>query len=137
MVGDTFHFIAEAELALVQGELARAARCIEQLPGKYNGMNLRHLKPGILYLRARISLAAGNKEEAHKTLSDEMDTHREVWAMCSALSKLEMKRGNESASAQLHDRARVEVTIIADHAQTPELREVFLARTDVQLILGA
>ena len=124
-------------MALVQGELAWAARCIEQLLGKYNGMNLRHLKLGILYLRARISLAAGNKEEAHKTLSDEMDAHREVWAMCSALSKLETKRGNESASAQLRDRARVEVTFIADHAQTPELREVFLAQTDVQLILGA
>ena len=40
---------AEAELALAQGELTRAARCIEQLLGKYEELQLRHFKPGILF----------------------------------------------------------------------------------------
>jgi tetratricopeptide (TPR) repeat protein len=134
---------AEAELALARGELARAARCVEQLLGKYDGMKLRHLKPGVLYLWARVALAEGNKKEAYQalsdalTLSDEMGAHREVWAMCAALGKLEAERGNESASARLRGRACIEVTFIADHASTPGLRETFLSRPDVQLILDS
>ena len=66
-----------------------------------------------------------------------MGAHREVWAMCAALSKLEAERGNESTAALLRERTCAETTFIAAHAGTPGLREIFLARTDVQLILGA
>jgi DNA-binding SARP family transcriptional activator len=135
-----FILSAEAELALAQGELARAARCVEQLLVKYDELNLRHFKPGILYLQARVALAAGNKEEAYHTLSDavalsyEMGAHREVWAMCSVLSQLEAERGNASASALLRERACAEVTFIADHVGTPELRATFLARPEIRKI---
>jgi tetratricopeptide (TPR) repeat protein len=131
---------AEAELALAQGQLARAARCVGQLLGKYDELKLRYFKPGVLYLRARVSLAAGNKEEAYQslsealTLSDELGAHREVWAMCWELSQLEAERGNESASAQLRERACAEVTFIADHAGTPELKATFLARPEVRKV---
>ena len=131
---------AEAELALAQGELDRAARCAGQLLGKYDELKLRHFKPGILYLRARVELAAGNNEVAYQTLrdalalSDEMGARREVWAMCSALSQLETERGNETASAQLRERACAEATFIADHAGSPELRATFLAQPEVRRI---
>ncbi|HJW89671.1 MAG TPA: AAA family ATPase, partial [Anaerolineales bacterium] len=134
---------AEAELALAQGELARAAGCADQLLEKYEALNLRHLKPGVLYLRARIARAAGKREQAHQTLSDalalsdEMGAHREVWAMCAALGESEAERGNTSASAQWRERASIEARFIADHAGTPELRGIFLSRPEVQLILGA
>jgi tetratricopeptide (TPR) repeat protein len=137
-----FILSAEAELALATGELDRAARCIEQLLEKYDELNLRHYKPGILYLRARVESADGKKEAAYQTLSDalalsdEMGAHREVWAMCSMLSELEAERGNESTSAQLRERACAEVTFIAYHAGSPELREIFLARADVRLVMG-
>lgn len=54
-----FILLAEAELALARGELNRATRCVEQLLGKYDELKLRHFKPGVLYLKARIELAAG------------------------------------------------------------------------------
>jgi hypothetical protein len=85
-------------------------------------------------------LAAGNKEKAYQTLSDalvlsdEMGAHREVWAMCSVLSQLEAERGNASASALLRERACAEVTFIADHVGTPELRATFLARPEIRKI---
>jgi tetratricopeptide (TPR) repeat protein len=131
---------AEAELALAQGEPARAAHCIEQLLGKYDDLKLHHFKPGILYLRARVELAAGNKEQAHQSLSealalsDEMGAHRNVWAMCWALSGLETERGNDSRAAQIKERSCDELRFIAEHAGTPELREAFLSRPDVQLV---
>jgi hypothetical protein len=133
---------AEAELALAQGELARAAHCIDQLLGKYDELKLRHLKPCILFLQARVELAAGKKENAYQTLTnalarcDEMGAHRDVWAMCWALSELEIERGCESAATQLRERACNEVMFIAEHAGTLELRETFLFRPDVQLVRG-
>jgi hypothetical protein len=104
---------------------------------------LRHLKPGILYLQARVELAGGHKEEAYRmlsnalALSDEMGARREVWEMCAALSNLEAERGNESASVQFDQRACHEAMFIAEHAGTPGLRQTFLSRADVQLVVGA
>ena len=69
-------------------------------------------------------------------LSDEMDVHREVWEMCAALGKLEAERGNESVFACLRERACNKALFIAEHAGTPELREIFLSRTDVHLVVG-
>ena len=134
---------AEAELALAQGELDRATRCVHQLLGKYKELKLQHFKPSVLYLQARVQLAAGNKENASQTLcdaltlSDEMGAHRGVWEMCATLGKLEAERGNEAVAIQMKERACTEVKLIAEHAGTPELRDVFLSRADVQLILSA
>jgi tetratricopeptide (TPR) repeat protein len=137
-----FVLSAEAELALVQGDLTRATRCIDQLLAKYDELNLRHFKPGILYLRAKVELAAGNKVEAYRTLSDalalsdKMGARREVWEMCAALSKLEAERGNKAVSAQLRERACEEAMFIAEHAGSAELREIFLSRPDVKMVVG-
>lgn len=134
---------AEAELALAQGELDRAARCVSQLLGKYQELGLRHFEPGILFLRARVQLAAGNKKDAHQTLcdalvlSDEMGAHRGVWEICATLGKLEGERGNESAAIQMKERVCTEVKLIAEHAGTPELRDIFLSRPDVKIVLDS
>lgn len=134
---------AEAELALAQGELDRAARWVYQLLGKYEELKLQHFKPNALYLQAKVELAAGNKEDAHKTLrnalalSDEIGAHREVWEICWTINQLETERGNETSAIQMKERACTEVNLIANHAGTPELREGFLSRPDVQIILGA
>jgi len=128
-------------LALAKGELARATRCVDQLLKKFNELKLLHLKPSILYLQAKISKAAGNQVAAVKcltealTLADEMGAHREVWAICSMLGKLEAEQGNKSAAIQLKERVNREALPIADHAGTEELREIFLSRPDVQKVL--
>lgn len=88
-------------------------------------------------------MAAGKKENAYQTLanalslSDEMGAHREVWGMCWALIGLEIERGSESIASQLKERAYNEVMFIAEHAGMLELRETFLLRPDVQLVLNA
>ncbi len=133
---------AEAELALAKGELDRAKRCTEQLLAKYDELKLHHFKPGILYLRARVELAAGDKETANQTLSDALalsdavGAHRKVWEICVALGKLEEERGNELVAIQLKDRACNELKFIADHTGTPGQRETFLSQVDVQLVIG-
>ncbi|MBE0670897.1 MAG: AAA family ATPase [Anaerolineales bacterium] len=133
---------AEAELALSKGELDRAKLCAEQLLERYEELNLGHFKPSVLYLHARVELAAGNKENAHKTLcdalalSDEMGVHREAWEICWALGQLEIERGNELVAIQLKERARHEALQIANHAGAPELREAFLSQPDVQMVMS-
>lgn len=83
----------------------------------------------------------GKKEEAYQALcntlatSDEMGGHRGVWEMCWALSALETERGNGSVATQLKERTCNEVAFIADHAGTPEMREIFLSRPDVQMAM--
>jgi DNA-binding SARP family transcriptional activator/tetratricopeptide (TPR) repeat protein len=133
---------AEAALALANGKLECAKHHVEQLLGKFAELKLRHFRPGLLFLRAKIELAAGNKENAYQTLCDALDlseqmgAHREAWEMCAALSRLEGNRGNMSAAAEWQERAFAEVKLIADHASTSELRDVFLSRPDVQQIVG-
>jgi predicted ATPase/DNA-binding SARP family transcriptional activator len=133
---------AEAELALANGELNRANDCVNQLLGKLDEMQLRQFNPGILFLRAKIELAAGNPKNAYQTLgaalalSDEMGAHHETWKMCATLARLEGDRGNVSAATAWQARAVIEVNLIADHARTPELRDIFISRPDVQLIMG-
>jgi DNA-binding SARP family transcriptional activator/tetratricopeptide (TPR) repeat protein len=133
---------AEAELALANGDLDCANHRVEQLLGKFQELKMYHFKPGILFLRARVELAAGDREKAHQNLcdalglSDEMGSHREVWKMCGVLSQLEAERGNESIAVLLRERARHEALRTAEHAGTPELRDIFLSCPDVQLIAG-
>ncbi len=125
---------AEAELALAKSEFKRAARCVEQLLEKYDKLKLLHFKPGILYLRARVELATGKEAEARQTLfealalSDSIGSRRKVWEMCMALERLEAEQGNRSTAFQLKERASNEVKLIAEHAGTPELREIFLSQ---------
>ncbi|PKN94686.1 MAG: hypothetical protein CVU44_02430 [Chloroflexi bacterium HGW-Chloroflexi-6] len=133
---------AEAELALANGELKCANHCVEQLLGKFDELKLRHFKPGILFLRAKIELAAGDTKNAYQTLcdalvlSDEIGAHRETWEMCAVLARLEGESGNMPAATEWLERACAEVKLIADHANTPELRDIFLSRLDIQLIVG-
>jgi tetratricopeptide (TPR) repeat protein len=135
--------LAEAELALAQNDLSRAACCVKQLLDRVDELKLCHLKPGVLFLQARLALAKGDKESAYQALSDalalsaEMGARRDVWALCWALSQLESERGNESLAVQLKERANAEVQFIAAHAGTPRLREIFLSRPDVQRITEA
>jgi DNA-binding SARP family transcriptional activator/tetratricopeptide (TPR) repeat protein len=133
---------AEAALALANGKLESANHCFKQLLEKFDELKLRHFKPGILFLRAKIELAAGDKENAYQTLcdalvlSDEMGAHREVWEICAALAILEGDRGSVSIATKLQERACAEVKLIAGHARTPKLRDIFLSRQDVQLVVG-
>ena len=53
------------------------------------------------------------------------------------LGRLEAERGNKSAAIQLTERANREALLVADHAGTEELREIFLSRPDVQKVLAS
>ena len=45
------------------------------------------------------------------------------------------RTGNHSAAIQLKERANREALLVADHAGTEELKEIFLSRPDVQKVL--
>lgn len=132
--------IPAAELALVQGEHARAKWFLEQLLEKYEHLRLVHLKPAILKLQGKVLRTLGDYDSAYQTLSealelsDLMGSRREVWAICGALSQLEKERREPLKATRLQARAREEVAFVAAHAGTPELRAMFLRRPEVQRI---
>lgn len=132
---------AEAEVALARQELERADRRATQLVAKYDQLTLRHLRPDVLHLQARIQMAEGNREAAYTTAiaalndCDAMGIRRDVWAICQTLSQLESERGNGAAADALRERARVEAFYIAEHTGSAHLRERFLAREDVRRCL--
>lgn len=140
-MGNIIHFRGRSGVG-AEGS-GKTTCCIDQLLGKYDELKLRHLKPGILLLKSRVALAAGNNEEAHQTLynvlalSDEMGTHHDVWGTCWALRELETERANEACATQYKERVLCnEVMLIAKHTETPELREIFLSRPDVRVTLN-
>lgn len=130
-------------MALTRQEVRRAERCVAQLLAKYDQLHLSHLKPGVVYLQARIFLAEGNREAAYTralaalNACDAMGIRRDVWAICLTLSQLESERGNGAAAETLGERARSEALHIADHTGSDHLRESFLAREDVRRCFDA
>ena len=81
-------------MVLAQGNLAKGMGSLKVLLNKYRELGLRHFEPGVLFLRARIELALGEREKAYRTLTkavnlaDEFGIHRETWEMYSVLSQL-------------------------------------------------
>lgn len=130
--------LAQGELALAQGDLVSAASCAEYLASSCARLHLRHHLPAILYFRARVELAHGDKPAAKQDLgqaiqlSDEMGARRELWRMCRMLAELEQEQGNLEDSACLQDKARAAITFVVEHIGAPELRATFLAHAGVR-----
>jgi DNA-binding SARP family transcriptional activator len=132
--------LAQGELALAQGDVDQAAACAEYLMENFQKLRLRHLLPGVFFLRARIALAQGNKVAAKKdlqsahSLSIEIGSRRDLWGICWALAQLEAEQGDVQTAERLKNEACAAIDFVAEHIGAPELRVAFLARADVDSI---
>jgi DNA-binding SARP family transcriptional activator len=133
--------LAQGELALAQGDIAQAASCAEYLWEKSVTLRLRHLLPSVLFFRARIALAQGDKAAATRELEqarqlcDEMGARRDLWGICWALAQLEAERGNAETAERLKNQARAAIAFAAEQIGAPGMRATFLARADVQSVM--
>ncbi|MBP7687002.1 MAG: hypothetical protein KA765_03815 [Thermoflexales bacterium] len=134
--------LAQGELALAQGNLAQAEECVAYLETEFNRLRLRHLWPSVLFLRARMALIKEDKVAAYRDLqaavavSDEIRSHRELQGICWTIGQLESAHGDQAAANFWHDQACAEIAFALEHIATPQWRETFRARADVQAILS-
>ncbi|HXV43608.1 MAG TPA: tetratricopeptide repeat protein, partial [Anaerolineae bacterium] len=134
-----FIFLAEAELALRQGDYERALAATNVLLATLNQAGMRAHMLEVLYLRGQILGAMGQTEEAYKTLleaqaqAEAIGSRRMLWQILFALSQLET---DPTKAKQWRKQAQEIVADIADNISEPELRASFLGLPQVQMVLG-
>jgi DNA-binding SARP family transcriptional activator len=131
--------LAEAELALKQGEPERALALIDALLAKFHPFIMRPLISEALYLRGQCLMGLGQLEAARKTLlearavAEAVGSRRLLWQILFALSQLETDRGEAN---QLRQQAQEIVEYIARNVGDLELRASFLDLVEVQKLLA-
>lgn len=133
-----FVFLAEAELALRQGDYERAVALTGDLLVFLNQFGLRAYIPEALYLRGQSLAGLGQTEAAHNTLlearaeAEAIGSRRMLWQILFALSQLET---DSTEAKRLCQQAQEIVEYIAANLSNPELRASFLGLAEVQAVL--
>jgi tetratricopeptide (TPR) repeat protein len=134
-----FVILAEAELALRQGNHERALLLIDDVVATLNQFGMRAYIPEALYLRGQILKGMGQVEAAHKAMleaqaeAEAIGSRRMLWQILFALSRLE---SNPIQAKYLGQQAREIVQFIADNISNAELRASFLGSAEIQQVLS-
>ncbi|MCP4540311.1 MAG: hypothetical protein GY832_24495 [Chloroflexi bacterium] len=135
--------LAEAQLALAQGDHAHAITVMDELSALLRKNSMRAYLPDALYLKGKALLAQNQVDKAHEVLAEAcavaetIGSRRSLWSILFTLSQIEAARGNTAEAANLRQQAQEVIEYIADHAGTPELRTLFLDLADVRAVLDS
>lgn len=131
--------LADAELALANGEYARAIGVLDGLLARLRPFKIRSFFSDALYLKGRALLGLGRIEDASATWqealaeAESLGSRRVQWQVLAALSEVEKERGHAAEAEALRARSRDLVTYIADHTP-PEFRDKFLQQPEVRAL---
>ncbi len=131
-------FLAEAELALRQGDHGRALAATDVLLATLSQSDLRVHMAEVLYLRGQTLGAMGQPDAARKTLlearaaAETIGSRRMLWQILFALSRIETDPGE---AGRLRQQAQEIVEDIARNVADPELRASFLELAAAQASL--
>jgi tetratricopeptide (TPR) repeat protein len=134
--------LAQLELSIAQGNPARTIVDAEHFLDAVHQAHTTVLEPHIRYFAGRAYLDLGDHVRAAQHLSRALEqaeafrSRRVLWRIYAALGKLEAQRGNRIAADMWCNRAREVIDYIVDHAGSGELRNSFLARSDVRDVLS-
>jgi len=130
------------ELALAQGDGARALALAERSLGVVRGIGARTFVATGLFYKGRAQQLLGQSEEAATLLNEAraeakaLGTRRILWPILAALSVLAAERGNAPDAQMLRQQAREVITYIADHCP-PDLQDSFLHLPEVRAVLNS
>jgi hypothetical protein len=128
--------LAEAEVALAQGQAWRAASLMAEVAESMAATGMRFRRPDVLYVHGRALLAQGRLAVARSALQEArlealaLEARRMYWRIVAALAEVELRCGQPEAAEQWRREARRHLAYLADHAPA-ELRATFLARPEV------
>ena len=132
--------LAEAELALAQGNPDRAIALVEDYLRGAQQFEFRWALPelflvhGLARARQAKIQAAFESWRAARTHAESTTMRRVLWQVLAALSDLELQRGNASEANALRAQARAVIEYIADHTPA-EYRDSFLNLPSVRAVL--
>jgi predicted ATPase len=129
--------LVHAELALAQGDTARALQIAGDLMAYLQHMEAKLLLPEVLHVQADALRAQQRSDEAYvaltqaKQLAEVMSSRWRLWSILAALAELDMERGNPVQSEELRAQARAGVDSIVQ-TLPPNLQATFLNAPVVQ-----
>jgi tetratricopeptide (TPR) repeat protein len=136
-----------AEIALAQGDGARALALAERSLGIVREIGVRSFLATVLYYKGRALQLLGQLEEAAAVLSEAraeaeaLGIRRDLWRILAALSdprldRGEAGRGHADEAQTLRQQARDVITYITDHCPS-DLRASFLSLPEVRAVLDS
>jgi ATP/maltotriose-dependent transcriptional regulator MalT len=137
------HFVpaplADAELALEQGDYERALKATGALLIQLREFGMRAYNSYVMYVQAQALLGLRRAEEARQRFLESLSeaeaigSRRVQWRVLLALSQIEADPGE---AERLRRQAQQVVTYIADHIDQDDLRRSFLNQPDLRLLFG-
>ncbi|HLF27556.1 MAG TPA: tetratricopeptide repeat protein [Anaerolineae bacterium] len=133
--------LAEAELALIKQDYARAMQIADDVLSQLHNAQTRLFRADTLCVKGRALLGLARIEEARAMLVDAsteaeaLGSRRTLWPILMAQADVEAQRGNLAEAQALRWKARAIVEYIADHAGAPELRASFLDLPQVRNVM--
>ena len=129
-----------SEIALLGGRPAEALAITEEAETLARQLAPRSITE-ILYWRARAQQAMSDAEAAGATLerarglAEKIGQQRIQWRILALQAELAAQAGQSGQAEALLGRARAIISMIADHAGSPELRASFLARPALRAVV--
>jgi tetratricopeptide (TPR) repeat protein len=134
--------LAQSEVALAEGEPDRALQVTQAHVARVRELGLRGALPEALIGLARALLLAGRAAEARAPLEEArgaaqaMGALMHEWPVLHRLGQVEAGLGDTAASQAYWRRGREIVEVIAGRIPEEEMRESFLAREDVRVLVA-
>jgi tetratricopeptide (TPR) repeat protein len=132
--------LAEAELALAQGQAGHAASVAAEAAATATNSGMRFRVPDLLLVRARALRAQGRLAQARSDLQAArleaiaLDSRRMQWRILAALAEIEAGTGQPDAARQWRRQAQTLIGYIAEQAPAG-LRASFLAQPEVRAVV--
>ena len=133
--------MANVELALAQKDYRKALAIIDELQNTIPA-TIRPDIPEVLWHKAEALLGLGRVAEARQTLlraralAEELCSRQSLWRILSLLGEIKSEAGNKVEAGVLREKARQNVSFIADRLQGLGLKELFLDKPDVKAVLN-
>jgi class 3 adenylate cyclase/tetratricopeptide (TPR) repeat protein len=132
--------LANAELALAHQDFAKALSIMDDLQLQFPA-TIRADVAEILWHKGEALLGLGQVESAHRVLvqaralAEELVSRQSLWRIFFLLAEIESGQGHAVETSVLREKARQNVSFIADHLQAVGLKELYLDKPDVRAVL--
>lgn len=133
--------LANVELALAQKDFAKALAIVDDIRSEIPS-TIRTDISEVLWHKAKALLGLGQVEQARpvlieaQALAEALGSRMSLWRIYSMLNEIDSQAGRQKEAALFREKAKLNVSYIADHLQVPGLKEYFLAKPEVKAVLN-